>query len=101
MEFYLDILQAFTTPKENIFRIVIGAKFMLATKVTSVNHNHIIFDSRIEISCACLCFKNHLFLLEKIWQVDLCYPQVDNNIVPFTLLITIMFPVWISMFIEL
>jgi len=38
MEFYLDILQAFATPEENILRIYTRAKLMLATKVTNFKH---------------------------------------------------------------
>jgi len=49
MEFYLDILQAFTTIKENVLGIYTRAKFMLATKVTIVNHCHIIMDSMMVI----------------------------------------------------
>jgi len=38
MDFYLDILQAFTTSNENVLRIYTRAKFMLATKITNFNY---------------------------------------------------------------
>jgi len=38
IEFYLDILQAFTTPEENILGIFTEAKFMLDTKIPILNH---------------------------------------------------------------